>query len=140
LSRKAVHYCVEKFSKGRSKVADDARPGAEVTETTVKRFLCCGFRRTGKAMRQVYQCSWGICREINVFFSRFEYHIFYILQTFVTYLLILPLTYLSITTCLNIHTNSFTKKIGHRTASLSCNLFLMYVAVRVSIARGLLSY
>jgi hypothetical protein len=41
-SCKAVHSCVEKFSQGRSKVADD-RAGAEVAETTVKRLLCCGF-------------------------------------------------------------------------------------------------
>jgi hypothetical protein len=40
--------------------------GAEVAETTVKRLLCCWFRRTGKAMGQMYQCWWGICREINV--------------------------------------------------------------------------
>jgi hypothetical protein len=49
-------YGVELFSQGRSKVADDARPSAEVAETAVKRLLCCGFRRTGKAMGQVYQC------------------------------------------------------------------------------------
>jgi hypothetical protein len=36
---------------------------------SVKRLLCCGFRRTDKAMGQVYQCWWRICREINVFFS-----------------------------------------------------------------------
>jgi hypothetical protein len=30
--------------------------GAEVAETTVKRLLCFRFRRTGKAMGQVYQC------------------------------------------------------------------------------------
>jgi hypothetical protein len=41
--------------------------GAEVAETTVKRLLCCGFGRTDKAMGQVYQCWWRICREINVF-------------------------------------------------------------------------
>jgi hypothetical protein len=41
--------------------------GAEVAETTVKRLLCCGFRSTGKAMVQVCQCWWRICREINVF-------------------------------------------------------------------------
>jgi hypothetical protein len=46
LSRKAVHSWVEKFSQGRSKVADDARPGAEVAETKV----------TGKAMGQMFQC------------------------------------------------------------------------------------
>jgi hypothetical protein len=39
LSRKAVHNWVKKFSQGRSKVADDARPGAEVAESTVKNFL-----------------------------------------------------------------------------------------------------
>jgi hypothetical protein len=53
---KAVHKWVEKFSQGRSKVADDARPRTEVAQTTVKRLLCCGFRRTGKATGQVYQC------------------------------------------------------------------------------------
>jgi hypothetical protein len=69
LQRKAGYNWVEKFSQGRSKVADDAGPGAEVAETTVERLLCCGFRRTGKAMRQAYQCWWRICREINVFFQ-----------------------------------------------------------------------
>jgi hypothetical protein len=39
-----------------------------VAETTVKRLLCYGSRRTGKAVGQVYQCWWRICREINVFF------------------------------------------------------------------------
>jgi hypothetical protein len=43
LSCKAVHNWVEKFSEGRSRVADDARPGAKLAETTVKRFLCCMF-------------------------------------------------------------------------------------------------
>jgi hypothetical protein len=46
-----------------------------VAETTVKILLCCGFRRTGKAMGQVYQCWWRTRREINVF-PRFEYHTF----------------------------------------------------------------
>jgi hypothetical protein len=36
LSHKAVHNWVEKFSQGHSKVTDDAQPGAEVAETTVK--------------------------------------------------------------------------------------------------------
>jgi hypothetical protein len=49
--------------------------GPEVAETTVKTLLCCRFRRTGKAMGQVYECWWRICREINVFF-RHEYHMF----------------------------------------------------------------
>jgi hypothetical protein len=55
----------------------------------VRRLLCCGCRRTGKAMAQVYQCWWRICREINVF-PRFEYHTFYVLYPFVTYVLTLP--------------------------------------------------
>jgi hypothetical protein len=31
-----------------------------------KTFLCSAFGRTGKAIGQVYQCWWRICREINV--------------------------------------------------------------------------
>jgi hypothetical protein len=52
--------------------------GAEMAETTVKRLLRWGFRRTGKVMEQVYQCWWRICRELNVFFSRFEYQKIYV--------------------------------------------------------------
>jgi hypothetical protein len=62
--------------------------GAEVAETTAKRLLCCRFRRTGKAMGEVYQCWWRICQEINVFY-RFEYHTFYVLYPFVADLLTL---------------------------------------------------
>jgi hypothetical protein len=58
----------------------------EVAESTVKILPCCGFQCTGKAMRQVYQCWWRICQEIIVF-PMFEYHMFYILHPFVTYLL-----------------------------------------------------
>jgi hypothetical protein len=85
LSRKAVHNCVKKFSRGRSKIADDTLTVADVVETAAKRLLCCGFRRTSKAMGQVYQC-WRICRGIHVF-SMFEYHMIYVLYPFVTYLL-----------------------------------------------------
>jgi hypothetical protein len=56
-----------------------------------KRLLCYGFRRTGKAMGQVYPCWWRLCREINVL-SKFEYHMFYVLYPFVTYLLALSPT------------------------------------------------
>jgi hypothetical protein len=67
--------------------------GAEVTETAVERLLCCGFRRTGKTMGQMYQCWWRIRREINVFFFySFEYHMFYVSYPFVMYLLTLPRT------------------------------------------------
>jgi hypothetical protein len=72
LSCKAVHSWVEKRGK---RFADDEEVETEVRKS--KRLLCCGIRRTGKAMRQVYQCCWRICREINVF-SRFEYHMFYV--------------------------------------------------------------
>jgi hypothetical protein len=64
--------------------------GAEVAETTIQRLLCCGFRRTGKATGQVYQCWWRICRERNVFFHSFKYHTFYVSYPFVAYLLTLP--------------------------------------------------
>jgi hypothetical protein len=46
LSCKVVHNWVEKFSQGRLKVADDARPGAEVAEMTVKKLLCYKFCST----------------------------------------------------------------------------------------------
>jgi hypothetical protein len=59
-----------------------------VSETTITRILFCGFRRTGKAMGQVYQCWWRVFREINIS-SRFEYPVFYVLYQFVTYLPIL---------------------------------------------------
>jgi hypothetical protein len=66
LSRKAVHSWVEKLSQGRPKAADDARPSAEVAETTDKRLLCCGFRRTGKATGQMHQRG-GYAVKMNVF-------------------------------------------------------------------------
>jgi hypothetical protein len=79
LSHEAVHKWVEGFSPRRSKVADDARLGRPIEIVTVNRRLCCGFRRTGKAMGQVYQCWWRICREINVFLGSnitcFTFHI-----------------------------------------------------------------
>jgi hypothetical protein len=62
-----------------------------VAEATVEKLICSGFRLGGKALGQVYQCWWRICREIKIFFSRLEYHMFYVLYPFVTYLLTLPL-------------------------------------------------
>jgi hypothetical protein len=47
--------------------------GAEVAETTVKRHLCCGFRRIGKDMGQVYQYWWRMCREIFFFQIRISH-------------------------------------------------------------------
>jgi hypothetical protein len=46
------------------------------------------FRSTDKAMEQVYQCCWRICREIHVFIGS-NIICFYILHPFVTYLLTL---------------------------------------------------
>jgi hypothetical protein len=73
-------YCVKRSTIARQMFRWWRRSwngGAEMTKKTVKRLLCCGFLRTGKALGQirVYQCWWRICREMNVF-SRFEYHIF----------------------------------------------------------------
>jgi hypothetical protein len=59
---KQFSQLVEKFSQEHSEVADDTRPGAEVSETTVRGLLCCGFRSTGKAIGQVHQCWRIICR------------------------------------------------------------------------------
>jgi hypothetical protein len=42
-----------------------------------QKILRCAFRRTGKAMGQVYpMLVENICREIHVFFFRFEHHMF----------------------------------------------------------------
>jgi hypothetical protein len=86
--------------------------GSKVPEIIVRRLLCCGFRRSGKAIGQVYQCWWRICREINVS-SRFEYHMFYVLQPFVSYLLILPrmydyVMYVCVRVCVCVDTLPFT--------------------------------
>jgi hypothetical protein len=87
LSRKVVHNLVEKFSQGRSNVENDGLPGAEVTETTVKKLLSWGFRRTGKTMGQVYQCWWRIYRK-EMFFPGSDYTC-YVLYPFMTCLLTL---------------------------------------------------
>jgi hypothetical protein len=89
LSRKTVHKSVEKFSR----TFESPRwcltrcwNGSDNSQ----RLLCCRFRRTGKAMGQVYQCWWRICREITDFFQVRIYNMFYGLYPFVTYLLTLP--------------------------------------------------
>jgi hypothetical protein len=68
---------VEKFFQGYSKVTDDALPGSKVAEITDKRLLCCGFRRTGKTIRQVYRCWWRICRDMHSLLSNITYFTFY---------------------------------------------------------------
>jgi hypothetical protein len=54
LLSKAVHNWVVKFSQGRSKIADDTRPGAEVAETTVKRLIFCGITNSSSAFPRNY--------------------------------------------------------------------------------------
>jgi hypothetical protein len=68
---------------GSKRFADDEEVETEVWKW-LRQLLCYGFRRTGKAMGQVYQCWLRICREVNVI-SWFESHLFYVLYPFVTF-------------------------------------------------------
>jgi hypothetical protein len=63
---------------------------AEVAKTTVKRLLCFGFRRTGKAMEQAYRCWWRNCREIYVFFPGSN------ITPFALYIHLWPINWLSL--------------------------------------------
>jgi hypothetical protein len=85
LPHKAVHKWVEKRGK-RFEIETEVRKWLRKQS---KRLLCCRFRRTGNAMGQVYQSWWRICREINVF-SPGSNITFYVVYTFVTYLLTVP--------------------------------------------------
>jgi hypothetical protein len=95
LSRKMVRNWVEKCSQERSKVVDNSRPGAKLGGTTHKRLLCCRFRRTGKAMGQMYQCWWMICREI-IFFFTYEYRMFLRFVSICDLFTLLPLIWVAI--------------------------------------------
>jgi hypothetical protein len=53
------------YHLGGKRLADDAEVETEVQTW----LLCCGFRRTGKAMGQMYESWCRKCREINVFFQ-----------------------------------------------------------------------
>jgi hypothetical protein len=70
LSHKAVHNLVEKFSQGRSKVADDARPVRPVeiaTEATVQRvevFIRADRRITIDSVATALGCSHGLAYSI----------------------------------------------------------------------------
>jgi transposase len=70
LSRKAVHSWVEKFSQGRSKVADDARPGHPVeiaTEATVQwveELIRADRRITIDNVTTALGCSYGLAYSI----------------------------------------------------------------------------
>jgi hypothetical protein len=86
---------VERFTTGSRNVLKDVRKSQMMPDQAQKwlrqqsKVFYAEFRRTRKAMGQVYQCWWRICREIDVS-SRFEYHMFYVLYPFVTYLLTDP--------------------------------------------------
>jgi hypothetical protein len=70
LSRKAVHNWVEILPLWWQRFADDeevGKGGAEVAK--IKRLLCRGFRRTGKAMGQVYHCCWRDMPRNKCFFQ-----------------------------------------------------------------------
>jgi hypothetical protein len=58
-----------------------------------KGLYAAGFDALVKRWDKCISVGGGLCREINVFVSRFEYHMFYVLYPFVTYLLILPCTW-----------------------------------------------
>jgi hypothetical protein len=86
LSRKAVHNWAANVSLMTKRLKRRCGSGREN-----KRLLCCGFRGTHKAMKQVYQCWWRVCREINVIFQ-FRISNVFVLYSFVAYLLTLPRT------------------------------------------------
>jgi hypothetical protein len=65
-----------------------------VAEADVKKFYAAGFDVLIKRW-DICRCWWRICREINVFFPRFEYHMLYVLYPLVTYLMTLPRTKLN---------------------------------------------
>jgi hypothetical protein len=62
LSCKAVHSWVDK----RGKYFTDDEEVETVVRKWLRQRLLCGFRHTGKAMGQIYQCWWRICPEIYV--------------------------------------------------------------------------
>jgi hypothetical protein len=93
LSRKAVHNWVEKFSQGRSKIADDAGPDADVAETIVEEtsFYEAGFDALVKQREtSVSMLVEDMSRNKCFLFLRLEYHMFYVLYPFVAYLLTVP--------------------------------------------------
>jgi hypothetical protein len=78
---------VKRFHLGGKRFADDEEVETEVRKW--RRQQSKDFYAACSAMGQVYQSSWRICREINVFY-RFEYHMFYVIYPFMTYLLTPP--------------------------------------------------
>jgi hypothetical protein len=88
---------VKRFTTGKRKAANNLLMTKSLKRkcrsdwVNSQNLLWCGFRRTGKAIRKVYQC-WLIIRmsRNKPFFFRFEYLTLYVLYPFVTYLINLP--------------------------------------------------
>jgi hypothetical protein len=74
LSRKAVHNWWQTFRWWRR----GWDGGAEVAETTVRKYLCCVFWRAGKAMGQLYQCWWWRRNKWFIRCSNITFFTFYI--------------------------------------------------------------
>jgi hypothetical protein len=81
LSRKEVHNWFEKFSQGCLKVTDDETEVQNWLRWQSKDFSAAGFDTLVK--------RWDTCINVGGGYVRFEYHMFYILYSFVTYLLTL---------------------------------------------------
>jgi transposase len=70
LSCKAVHNWVEKFYQGRSKVADDARPGrpveiaTEVTQQQLEELVRADRRTTTNSVATALGCTHGLAYSI----------------------------------------------------------------------------
>jgi hypothetical protein len=82
---------------GGVRFADDEELEAETRKwLRHRKILRCAFRRTGKTMRQTYQCWLRICQEILVHVFRFVCNMLHVLYPFVTYLLTVPRTILGL--------------------------------------------
>jgi hypothetical protein len=88
LSREAVHNWVEKFSSRTSESRRWWNGGTDMAEATVKIFLCCGVRHTGRARDKCINVGGGYGEKL-IFFSRSNI-MFHVLYPFVTYILTLP--------------------------------------------------
>jgi hypothetical protein len=61
---------LKQFTTGLKNSLKDVR-NSQMMPNQVQKWLRQQFRLTGEAMGQVYECWWRICRELNVYISRF---------------------------------------------------------------------
>jgi hypothetical protein len=90
LSTKAVHKWVEKCGKS---FADDEEVETEVRKwlrQQSKNFYAAGFGALVKRWDKCINVGGGYVEKYMFFFPRFEYHMFYVLYPFLTYLVTLP--------------------------------------------------